>query len=50
MPWKEATKVNERAELIRKWKSGLYAITELAEVRGKPADGVRVDGSVRAMG
>lgn len=31
MPWKEATKLSERAELIRKWKSGLYRITELAE-------------------
>jgi transposase InsO family protein len=34
MPWRDATKVSERAELIRKWKSGLYAITELAEEFG----------------
>lgn len=34
MPWKEATKVSERLGLIRKWKSGLYTITELAEEFG----------------
>lgn len=34
MPWKEATKMTERADLIRKWKTGLYSITELSEVFG----------------
>jgi transposase InsO family protein len=31
MPWKEATKVSERGELIQKWKSGHYGVSELAE-------------------
>ena len=31
MPWKEATKVSEREELVSKWNSGHYSITELAE-------------------
>ncbi|HYH09849.1 MAG TPA: IS481 family transposase [Thermoanaerobaculia bacterium] len=30
MPWKEATKVSEREELIRKWRTGLYGVSELA--------------------
>lgn len=30
MPWKEATKMSERRELIEKWSSGLYTVTELA--------------------
>lgn len=34
MPWKEATKMTERDELVRKWKSGLYTITGLAEQFG----------------
>ena len=34
MPWTEATKMSERADLILKWKTGLYSITELAEVFG----------------
>jgi len=34
MPWKEATKMSERGELIRKWTSGLYRVTELAEEFG----------------
>jgi len=34
MPWKEATKMSERAKLIRKWQSGLYTVTELAEEFG----------------
>ena len=31
MPWIEATKMSERARLIRKWKSGLYEIQALAD-------------------
>jgi putative transposase len=34
MPWKEATKVSERMELIEKWKTRLYGMTELAEEFG----------------
>lgn len=34
MPWKEATKMSERRELITKWASGLYKVTELAEEFG----------------
>ena len=34
MPWKEATKVSERAGLIRKWEAGVYSVAELAEEFG----------------
>ena len=34
MPWKEATKMSERRELITKWASGLYKVTDLAEEFG----------------
>lgn len=34
MPWKEATKMSERRELIIKWSSGLYKVAELAEEFG----------------
>lgn len=34
MPWKEATKMSERVDLIEKWNSGKYSITELAEEYG----------------
>jgi putative transposase len=34
MPWREATKMSERATLVRKWETGLYGITELAEEFG----------------
>jgi putative transposase len=34
MPWKEATKVSEREELIRKWQSDQYGVSDLAEVFG----------------
>jgi len=34
MPWKEATKMSERADLILKWKTGLYGITELSKEFG----------------
>lgn len=30
MPWKEATKVGEREDLVRKWESGHYSVVELA--------------------
>lgn len=30
MPWREGTRVTERAAMIRKWKSGLYTVTQLA--------------------
>jgi putative transposase len=32
MPWKEATKVSERVEMARLFSSGLYSVTELAEM------------------
>ncbi len=34
MPWKEATVVSEREELVRKFESGHYSVTELAEQFG----------------
>jgi putative transposase len=34
MPWKEATKMSERRELIAKWSTGLYKVVELAEEFG----------------
>jgi len=32
MPWKEATKLSERLEMVKLYNSGLYAVTELAEM------------------
>lgn len=34
MPWKETTTMEERAKLIRKWQSGLYSRSELAQEFG----------------
>lgn len=34
MPWREGTRVNERAAMIRKWQSGLYTVTDLAKEYG----------------
>jgi transposase InsO family protein len=34
MPWKEMTKVEQRIELVTKWQSGLYTITELSDMFG----------------
>lgn len=34
MPWKESTKMSQRVELIRKWESKLYTVSELAEEFG----------------
>jgi putative transposase len=34
MPWKEGTRVSERNEMLEKWKSGLYTVSELAEEFG----------------
>jgi putative transposase len=34
MAWKEATKMSERAEMVEKWNSGKYSITELAKEFG----------------
>ena len=34
MPWKEATKMTERAQMMEKWDSGNYTITDLAEEFG----------------
>lgn len=34
MPWREATKMDERRKLIEKWQSRLYTITELADQAG----------------
>jgi len=34
MPWKEATTMSQRAELARRHQSGLYTVTELAEMFG----------------
>lgn len=34
MPWKEATTMTQRMELVHKWESGLYTVTELAEEFG----------------
>lgn len=34
MPWKESTAMTQRLGLVRKWHSGLYSVTELAEEFG----------------
>lgn len=34
MPWREATKMSQRIELVEKWDSGLYSVAELAEEFG----------------
>lgn len=34
MPWKETTKMTERARLMEKWNSKLYSVSELAEEFG----------------
>jgi transposase InsO family protein len=34
MPWREGTRVSERAEMVEKWGSGDYSVAELAEIFG----------------
>ena len=47
MPWKEATKMSEREELMRKWNSKLYTVSELAEQFGvsRPSVYLRIERS-----